>query len=170
MCRLGLFLLLAITSKEWHSPTGSRIQQVPSTYTRNRLPCISLARVLRHAGRSVWKRTITFRSRKTSSEEEESCDEELDLTAAFEREMDELASVFEELEDTLDVEDFEDLRELSESMYEGLCHHLRDTRKAERENEESRLPAFLVSLCSRSFRFATCLLERHWSQERQDKT
>ena len=60
MCRLGLFPLLAITSKGWHSPTGSRIQQVPSTYTHNRLPCTFLARVLRHAGRSVWKRTITF--------------------------------------------------------------------------------------------------------------
>ena len=118
MCRLGLFPLLVITSKGWHSPTGSRIQQVPSTYTHNRLPCISLARVLRHAGRSVWKRTITFRSRKTSSEEEESCDEESDLTAASEREIDELASVVEGLEDTLDVEDVEDLRELSESMYE----------------------------------------------------
>ena len=69
----------------------------------------------------MWKRTITFRSRKTSSEEEESCDEESDLTAAFEREMDELASVVEELEDTLDVQDVEDLRELSESMYEGLA-------------------------------------------------
>ena len=53
--------------------------------------------------------------------EEESCDEESDLTAAFEREMDELASVVEELEDTLDVQDVEDLRELSESMYEGLA-------------------------------------------------
>ena len=69
----------------------------------------------------MWKRTITFRSRKTSSEEEESCDEESDLTAAFEREMDELASVVEELEDTLDVQDVEDLRELSESMCEGLA-------------------------------------------------
>ena len=56
---------------------------------------------------------MKFRSRKTSSEEEESC-EESDMTAAFEREMDELASVVEELEDTLDVEDVEDLRELSE--------------------------------------------------------
>ena len=57
---------------------------------------------------------MKFRSRSASSEEEESCEEESDLTAAFEREMDELASVVEELEDTLDVEDVEDLRELSE--------------------------------------------------------
>ena len=69
----------------------------------------------------MWKGTITFRSRKTSSEEEESCDEGSDLTAAFECEMDELASVVEELEDTMDVQDVEDLRELSESMYEGLA-------------------------------------------------
>ena len=56
-----------------------------------------------------------------NSEEGESCEEESDLTAAFEREMDELASVVEELEDTMDVQDVEDLRELSESMYEGLA-------------------------------------------------
>ena len=118
MCHLGLFPLHAITAKGWHSPTGSRRQQVPLTYTHNRFPFSFLARVLRTAGRSVWKRTITFRSRKTISEEEESCEEESDLPAAFEREMDELASV---VEDTLDVENVEDLRELSESMYEGLA-------------------------------------------------
>ena len=72
-------------------------------------------------GVACGKGRLHFRSRKTSSEEEESCDEESDLTAASEREMDELASVFGELEDTLDVEDVEDLRELSESMYEGLA-------------------------------------------------
>ena len=54
-----------------------------------------------------------------NSEEEESGEEDTDLTAAFGREMDELASVVEELEDTSDVRDEEDLRELSESMYEG---------------------------------------------------
>ena len=48
--------------------------------------------------------------RKTrTSKREESCEEESDLTAAFEREMDELASVVEDLEDTLDVQDVEDL-------------------------------------------------------------
>ena len=56
-----------------------------------------------------------------SSEEEESGEEETDLTTAFEREMDELASVMEELEDTLNVQDVQDLRELSASMYEGLA-------------------------------------------------
>ena len=55
-----------------------------------------------------------------NSEEEESCEEESDLAAAFERVMDELASV-EEVEDTVGVQDVEDLRELSESMYEGLA-------------------------------------------------
>ena len=69
----------------------------------------------------MWKRTITFRSRKTTFEEVESCDEESGSTAAFEREMDELALVVEELEDAMDVQDVEDLRELSESMYEGLA-------------------------------------------------
>ena len=38
-----------------------------------------------------------------------------------ELEMDELALVVEELEDTLDVQDVEDQRELSESMYELLA-------------------------------------------------
>ena len=71
-----------------------------------------------------------------NSEEEDSCEEESDLTAAFEREMDELASVVEELEDTLDVQGVKDLREFSESMYEGLA-----TILIGGENEESRLPA-----------------------------
>ena len=56
-----------------------------------------------------------------NSEEEESGEEETDLTAAFEREMDELPSVVEELEDTSDAQDVEDLRELSESMNEGFA-------------------------------------------------
>ena len=55
---------------------------------------------------------------------------------AAKREMDELASVVDELENTLDVQDVEDLRELSESMYEGLAT-IRETHK----DEESRLPA-----------------------------
>ena len=101
-----------------------------------------------------------------NSEAEESCEEESELTAAFELEMDELASVVEELEDTLDVQDVEDLRELSESMYEGLAT-IRETHAQLRENEESRLPAFLVCLFSCSFRFATCLFERHWPREKK---
>ena len=56
-----------------------------------------------------------------NSEEEESCEEESDMTTTFEREMDDLVSVVEELEDTLVVQDVENLRELSESMYEGLA-------------------------------------------------
>ena len=73
------------------------------------------------------------------------------------------------MDDTLDVKDVEDLRELPESMYEGL-NTIRETRETERENEESRLSAFLVCLFSRSFRLATCLLERHWPRKRKDKT
>ena len=71
------------------------------------------------------------------SEEEESGEEETDLTAAFEREMDELATVVEEPEDTLKVQDLEDLRELSESMHEGLAT-ICETHKNEVENEASR--------------------------------
>ena len=56
-----------------------------------------------------------------NSEEDDSCAEESDLTTAFEREMDDLASLVEELGDTLDVQDVEDLRELADPMYEGLA-------------------------------------------------
>ena len=56
-----------------------------------------------------------------NSEEEESGEEETDLTAAFAREMDELASVVEELENTLDLQDVEDLREPTKSTYEALA-------------------------------------------------
>ena len=66
-----------------------------------------------------------------------SCEEESGLTAAFEREMDELASVVEELEDTLDVQDVEDLRELSESMYEGLAT-IKETHAKLREKTSNR--------------------------------
>ena len=65
-------------------------------------------------------------------EEEESCEEESDLTAAVESEMDELASMIEELEDTVDVQDVEDLRELPESMYQGLAT-IRETHAKPRE-------------------------------------
>ena len=44
-----------------------------------------------------------------NSEEEKSCAEESHPTSAFEREVDELASVVEELEDTLDVQDMKDM-------------------------------------------------------------
>ena len=72
-----------------------------------------------------------------NSEEEESGEEETDLTAACEREMDELASVVEELEDTLYVQDVEDLRELSESMYGGLAT-IRETHAKLRERTRNR--------------------------------
>ena len=53
------------------------------------------------------------------SEEEGSCTEESDLTTLFEREIDALASTVEATEESLDVQDVKDLRELSESMQEG---------------------------------------------------
>ena len=103
-----------------------------------------------------------------NSEEEESCEEESDLTAAFEREMDDLASVVEELDDTLGVPAVEDLRERSESMCEGLATLKETHAKVEGENEESRLPAFFVSLFSHSFPFATVICERHWPREKKE--
>ena len=47
---------------------------------------------------------------------------------------------------------------------------LRDTRKVQRENEESRLSALLVCLLSRSFRFATVILERQRPRKRENDT
>ena len=58
---------------------------------------------------------------RDAEEDPNSEEEEPDLTAAFRREMDELASVVEELEYKVDVQDVEDVREFSESMYEGLA-------------------------------------------------
>ena len=72
-----------------------------------------------------------------NSEEEDSCEEESDLTAAFEREMDELVSVPEELDDTLDVQYVEDIRELAESMYKGLAT-IREAHGKLREKTRSR--------------------------------
>ena len=71
------------------------------------------------------------------SEEEEPCAEESDLTTAFEREMDELALVVEELEDTLDVQDVLVLQALSEFMYEGLAT-IRETHAMLREKTRNR--------------------------------
>ena len=51
--------------------------------------------------------------------------------------MDELASVVEELEDTLDVQDLEDLGEPSESMYEGL-ENIKETRAKLRDKTRNR--------------------------------
>ena len=55
-------------------------------------------------------------------------EEESDLTTAFEREMDELASVVEVLEDTLDVQDVEDLRDFAVSSDCGVpvCEERRE--------------------------------------------
>ena len=82
-----------------------------------------------------------------NSQEEESCVEESDLTTAV-----------EELEDTLDLQDSEDLREPGVHVHvRGIGHRERNARQVEGENEEPRSPASLVSL------FFTQLLvqERH---------
>ena len=98
------------------------------------------------------------------------CEEESDLTTAFEREMDELVSVVEELEDTLGVQDVEDLREFSESMYEGLAT-IKETHAKLREKTRNRgYQPFVGSLFSFSFRFMTCVLERHWLWISHDET
>ena len=56
---------------------------------------------------------------RDAKENPNSEEEEPDLTAAFGREMDELALVVKELENKVDVQDVEE-REFSESMYEGV--------------------------------------------------
>ena len=66
-----------------------------------------------------------------NSEKEESGEEETDSTGAFEREM------VEELEGTSDGQDVEDLRELAESMYEGLAT-IRETHAMLREKTRNR--------------------------------
>ena len=108
--------------------------------------------------------------RDGKSEEEESGEEETDLTVAFESEMDALASVVEELEDTLVVQDVQDLRELSESMHEGLATIRETHAKLREKNEEWRLSAFLVCLLSRSFRFTKVILQRQWPRKRENET
>ena len=85
------------------------------------------------------------------------------------RELDDLASSVEKLEDTLDVQDVKDVREVSESMYEGLAT-IRETHAKLREKGDSPLPAFLVSLLSHNFWFARVILERRWPRERKDET
>ena len=57
-------------------------------------------------GRYIAHETDAHDAEEDPSSEQE-CEEESDLTAAFEREMDEVVSVVEELEDTLDVQDVE---------------------------------------------------------------
>ena len=89
-----------------------------------------------------------------NSEEEESCEEESD---SFEREMDELASGGR-------------IGRHFERSRRGTGHHQGNTRKVGGENEEPRLPAFLVSLFSHNFWFATVILERHWPRKRENKT
>ena len=94
-----------------------------------------------------------------NSEEEESCEDESDLTTAFKREMDALASVVEELEDTLGVQEVEDLREFSESMYEELAT-IKETQAKLREKTRSSHAAFGSRHASLS----------HWPWKRQDET
>ena len=71
-------------------------------------------------------------------EEEESGEQETDLTAAVEREMDELVSVVEELEDTLDAQDVEDLRELSQSPCTTDSSPFRETHAKLRDKTRNR--------------------------------
>ena len=105
-----------------------------------------------------------------NSEEEESGEEETDLTAAFEREMDELASVMEEVEDALNVQDVEDLRELSESMYEGLVT-IRETHAKLREKTRNRGYQPSSSASSHvAFGSRQSSSERQWSRQRQNET
>ena len=89
------------------------------------------------SGRYTAHETDARNTEEDPNSEEQSGEEETDLTAAFEREINELASVVEELEDTLDTNDVEDLRELSESMYEGLAT-IRETHAKPREKMRNR--------------------------------
>ena len=162
---IKLFLDTIISQEKRPTPDRKPMDRRPNDRFRNRFCRPRDGKTKRY---SAHETDAHDAEEEPNSEEEESCEEESDLTTAFEREMDKLASVVEELEDTLDVQDVDDLRELSESMYEGLAT-IKETHAKLRDNEESRLPAFLVSLFSRSFRFTTCILERHWPRERENK-
>ena len=102
----------------------------------SRIDSASLAMGERNAAQ-LMRQMLLMKISDPKSEEEDSCAEQSDITTAFEREMDELASVVDELEGTLDVKDVEDLRELSESMYEGLAT-IRETHPRLRERPRNR--------------------------------
>ena len=68
-----------------------------------------------------------MQTRPPNSEEEDSFAEESDITKAFEREMVEVASVVEDLEDTLDVQDVED-RDQSSSHTNTQTHKHTNTQ------------------------------------------
>ena len=91
------------------------------------------------------------------------------LTTAFEREMDELASVLEELQDILDVQDVEDLREHSESVYQGLAT-IKETHKTLREKTKNRGYQPCSSASSRAAFGSTVILEWFWPWNRQNET
>ena len=55
-CHLGLFPMHAITAKGRHSQTGSRIQQVPSSYTPNICSCIFWRVFNAPPGVACWKK------------------------------------------------------------------------------------------------------------------
>ena len=70
-----------------------------------------------------------------NSEEEDSFAEESDITTAFEREMVEVASAVEDLEDTLDVQDVED-RDQSSSHTNTQTHN----RQTQTRNTQTHEP------------------------------
>ena len=77
--------------------------------------------------------------------------------------MDELASVVEELEDTLVVEDVEDLREANENFQSKELATIRETHAKGREKRGIAVTTLLRQPL-------LTLLQRHWSRERKEKT
>ena len=83
----------------------------------------------------------------------------LDLTTAVEQETGSLAAMVDDLEESLDVQDVENLRELFESMYEGLVTFKETHAKVRDKTKMSRLSSvgFLLDSC-----FLDALCFAHW--------
>ena len=113
----------------------------------------------RHGVAQPMKLTHMMQKKTRTPKRKSRAKKESDLTTAFEREMDELASVVEELEDTLGVQDVEDLREFSESVYERPAT-IKETHAKLREKTRSSHAAFGSRHTSLS----------HWPWKRQDET
>ena len=83
---------------------------------------------------------------------------ETHLTTVFRRKnwTDSLAAAVVDMEKSLDVQDLEDLRELSDTMYDGLATTRETHAKLRKTKNTSELPKVVYSICFDSFGFAHC--------------
>ena len=100
MALIKLFPDTMISQEKRSIPDRKPMERRPNDRFKNRLRRPRDRKTGRYTGQET---DANDAEEDANFEEEESCEEESDLTAAFESEMDELASVVDELEDTLDV-------------------------------------------------------------------